>query len=382
MLAFRAFVLDRVRKASFSNLAAAAAAARGASLLAEVVGQAGPVSAPGSLLSTLPNRLPQVSPSRRLVPLPDGGVGMLDTAPITVGGGSGRGSGWWEWWFGPAGSVSDPTRRYSGGGGGGFHARSIRRKMDAIHFLPREFRIADNRKSGGSTAQRPMPDVVPIAITYAIRGAPTRVNAHPVATGIRNGSATLEPAPLARILSNEPALIEYLRACVTQWNAEAQRQRAAAVAAGAFPSRPLVVATLRAVDFATLPFGAQIAVAQATDVLVGPHGAVFAHTMYLRAEPVAGIVEMKPPERRSGNFQFRNLAGMLGHRYQPIPIRSGFVDNFDAVALALKTVAAEVYRVRLAAQEADGAPFGGGDGDNSGSYAFRAPFTDERVLID
>ena len=100
----------------------------------------------------------------------------------------------------------------------------------------------------------------------------------------------------------------------------------------------------RAVDFAILSFTNQIALAQDTDVLIAPHGAVMAHLLYLRTAPVADVVEMKPPERRGGNYQFQNCGcwGMvifkksedllitanyflyiqLHHRYKAINIKS------------------------------------------------------------
>ncbi|KAJ3114996.1 hypothetical protein HDU96_001347 [Phlyctochytrium bullatum] len=110
--------------------------------------------------------------------------------------------------------------------------------------------------------------------------------------------ARRRPAQLSRVLANEGVLVAGLRQEVESWRpplteldavdatasaavealleTESRRRRRSTVAPPAWR------AAFRAVDFATLSFQDQLAVAQDTDVFVGPHGAVFAHLMYLR----------------------------------------------------------------------------------------------------
>ncbi|ORY29245.1 hypothetical protein BCR33DRAFT_745347 [Rhizoclosmatium globosum] len=83
----------------------------------------------------------------------------------------------------------------------------------------------------------------------------------------------------------------------------------------------------RSVDFATLSFSDQIAVAHGTDLFIGPHGAVFAYLLYLRKLPLAGVLELKPPERGMTNQQFHNLALRMGHRYEYASIGKSVSDD-------------------------------------------------------
>ncbi|KAJ3390447.1 hypothetical protein HDU84_007447 [Entophlyctis sp. JEL0112] len=99
-----------------------------------------------------------------------------------------------------------------------------------------------------------------------------------------------------RLILNDDKVISNLKEAVQSWSRTKKIQ-----------------VDFRTVDFALLSFDDQIAAAHATDVFVGSHGAVFAHLLYLRQLPVAGVVEMKPPDRGSQNQQFHNLAKKLGH---------------------------------------------------------------------
>lgn len=80
--------------------------------------------------------------------------------------------------------------------------------------------------------------------------------------------------------------------------------------------------TVRAIDFAALPFAEQLRVVRETDVLVGVHGAGLTHAMFLR-EGATAVVEILPPEL--DHVGFRNLAAMRGlgyfrvHADPPVP---------------------------------------------------------------
>jgi capsular polysaccharide biosynthesis protein len=78
---------------------------------------------------------------------------------------------------------------------------------------------------------------------------------------------------------------------------------------------PAVRIEIRAVEFGKLPFHAQIALAGETDILVGMHGAALVHSLYLARRPRGMLIELKPASRRTGNYQFHNLAGTQGHDY-------------------------------------------------------------------
>ncbi|KAJ3204349.1 hypothetical protein HDU67_009636 [Dinochytrium kinnereticum] len=116
------------------------------------------------------------------------------------------------------------------------------------------------------------------------------------------------PKPLTRLTANQYELIDHLQKIVSTWQPDPRNLTAT--------EHYVTGASFRAVDFATLPIEAQISIAQDTDVFVGPHGAVFIHLLYLRREPVAGVMELQPPERAHGNEQFRNMAARMGHRYR------------------------------------------------------------------
>ncbi|KAJ3388108.1 hypothetical protein HDU84_000268 [Entophlyctis sp. JEL0112] len=117
-------------------------------------------------------------------------------------------------------------------------------------------------------------------------------SASPV-TGVGNGT---EPS-LRRVITNESNVIAALRSATTEWSGQENNMKV----------------VFRAVDFAALSFDDQVAIAHGTDVFIGPHGAAFAHLLYLRRLPYAGILELKPPERSSGNFQFHNLAKKMNN---------------------------------------------------------------------
>ncbi|KAJ3110380.1 hypothetical protein HK100_003057 [Physocladia obscura] len=111
---------------------------------------------------------------------------------------------------------------------------------------------------------------------------------------------------LKRIITNDDEVQKLLANIVLDWSKSGNVN-----ATG-------ITAEFRAVDFAGLSFEDQIAVAQGTDVFVGPHGAVFAYLLYLRKLPLAAVVEIKPPERTGGNEQFRNLAMRMEHSYASV----------------------------------------------------------------
>ncbi|KAJ3142597.1 hypothetical protein HK101_003270, partial [Irineochytrium annulatum] len=154
----------------------------------------------------------------------------------------------------------------------------------------------------------------PVVITYALRRASTR--------GTK--------ASLKRVVENEAAVVAALRVAVSGWDG----------------------VEFRAVDFATMGIVEQVAVAQDTDVLVGPHGASFIHMLYGRRWPVGGVVELQPPERSAANFQFRNLAYALNHRFKVLQIGSRRVSNIREVVRTVKEVSHEVQRARRAMYEA------------------------------
>jgi hypothetical protein len=128
--------------------------------------------------------------------------------------------------------------------------------------------------------------------------------------------------------------------------------------------------TFQAVDFATLSFEEQIKLASKTDVFVAPHGAAFYCLLYLRMNPTAGVVEMKPSVRRAGNFQFENLAAKvnsnllffckfihlhiyffflkMGHRYKSVNIDASLNDRQKFEALyQIQTVLDEIIDIRI-----------------------------------
>ncbi|KAI8850034.1 hypothetical protein BC829DRAFT_171249 [Chytridium lagenaria] len=123
-----------------------------------------------------------------------------------------------------------------------------------------------------------------VTITYALRGEGSRLDPHGFLFNTsKNGLADLygtnfddeeeeEPSDLIRRdhvhrkLKGEASLVDHLRQKITSWTTWN------------------VQYIFNAVDFATLSFEEQVAMAQNTDVLVAPHGAVFVHLLYLRDE--------------------------------------------------------------------------------------------------
>ncbi|KAJ3115694.1 hypothetical protein HDU96_000173, partial [Phlyctochytrium bullatum] len=264
--------------------------------------------------------------------------------------------------------------------------------------VPEELRIPEDNEG-------PVPRV--IKVTYAIRRSTTAAAPqHPsvlddTLEGLEGLNATSSATPLGlpptiesrlsrraaspqllRTLTNEPDLVSALRTAVEAWTPPPTELD------GTLPS---FKASFRAVDFATLSFQDQLAVAQDTDVFVGPHGAVFAFLMYLRrvdvegvfnrteaiaelfpsladvlrtptpawephpgieAHPVVrelvpsmktdpyqwaredpadagagGTLELQPPERSVGNHQFRNLARRTGLVFRKLEVGSARVEE-------------------------------------------------------
>ncbi|KAI7471672.1 hypothetical protein KC351_g12029 [Hortaea werneckii] len=69
--------------------------------------------------------------------------------------------------------------------------------------------------------------------------------------------------------------------------------------------------TMNLVDYGTLDFKAQLELDQATDILVGVHGAGLAHGMFL--PPSSTIAQILPPTM--DHYGFENMARFLGHEY-------------------------------------------------------------------
>ncbi|OAX78660.1 hypothetical protein ACJ72_07031 [Emergomyces africanus] len=65
------------------------------------------------------------------------------------------------------------------------------------------------------------------------------------------------------------------------------------------------------VDMAVLPFSEQIQLVRRSDILAGVHGAGLTHGIFL--PPRSTIAEILPPTLKHKGF--RNLAGMMGHKY-------------------------------------------------------------------
>ncbi|KAJ3212362.1 hypothetical protein HDU67_003879 [Dinochytrium kinnereticum] len=141
---------------------------------------------------------------------------------------------------------------------------------------------------------------------------------------------------LTRVLKNEKELIERIRRAVAFWTSPDPE----------LPRRSAVNVRFRAIDFATLSVEDQVAVAQDTDVLIGPHGGSLIHLLYMRADPVAGLLELKPAQMKDKNFQYRNLAFQLGFRYDAVAIGQTYVHSLDLVVRRLRQIVVEVYRIR------------------------------------
>ncbi|KAJ1569272.1 hypothetical protein HK405_007419 [Cladochytrium tenue] len=178
------------------------------------------------------------------------------------------------------------------------------------------------------------------------------------------GSALDPLPPISRRVGNEPEAIAAIRTAAREWEADAAARRQQALLSlaagedappdgGKAPRQlppPAPRVEVRAVDFAELPIEEQMGVAQGTDLFVGPHGAVFAHLLYLRTAPVAGVLELKPPQRRGGNYQFMNLASMLRHRYRDVPIDKTVSKlQLETIQSSIKLLLSDLWDARQAA---------------------------------
>ncbi|KAI8613980.1 hypothetical protein BC830DRAFT_1169794 [Chytriomyces sp. MP71] len=188
-----------------------------------------------------------------------------------------------------------------------------------------------------------------LTITYAIRGATTRSNTSPVSPLSQVHGNPLHPQSAAppAIRAKDPSSLS--RTVTNDDVVQSTIQNAAY----AWSRKSGVNVEFRAVDFAKLPFEEQIAVAQGTDYFIGAHGAAFIHLLYLRRAPRSTVLELKPPERASLNFQFHNLAHRMGHGYEEV--KYGFsrasAGSLDAEALeAVATKVAQQLRDMAAAR--------------------------------
>ncbi|KAI8614824.1 hypothetical protein BC830DRAFT_1125608 [Chytriomyces sp. MP71] len=172
-----------------------------------------------------------------------------------------------------------------------------------------------------------------ITVTYAIRsGSSAGVSMDdgllfPQTNGL-TGEPKILPNPnpkkslLGRRILNDEAVIARIHAVAQNWTRTRQG------------SLHQISVQFRGVDFASLPFTQQVAVAQGTDFFIGTHGASFVHLLYLRQQPRAAVLELKPPERNKGNEQFHNLSKRMGHLYEkvsyglPMRVVQGAKDRF------------------------------------------------------
>ncbi|GAB1742352.1 hypothetical protein NU219Hw_g7902t1 [Hortaea werneckii] len=79
--------------------------------------------------------------------------------------------------------------------------------------------------------------------------------------------------------------------------------------------------TMSLVDYSTINFKAQLELDQATDILVGVHGAGLTHGMFL--PPHSIIAQILPPT--VNHYGFENMARFLGHKYH-----STYATPFDS----------------------------------------------------
>ncbi|KAI8827995.1 hypothetical protein BJ741DRAFT_653894 [Chytriomyces cf. hyalinus JEL632] len=165
-----------------------------------------------------------------------------------------------------------------------------------------------------------------ITITYAVRSAPVHnasalgdanVLKYPQQHGFDDDdpSSSRQPAnntkPISRQIQNDDEVQSRIRDAAQAWESQQRSQL-----------RDIRV-QFRAVNFGALSFIDQVAIAQGTDFFIGPHGASFAHLLYLRQLPKAAVLELRPPTRNIGNEQFRNLAVRMHHLYEKIPYGIG-----------------------------------------------------------
>ncbi|KAJ3095482.1 hypothetical protein HK100_005826, partial [Physocladia obscura] len=168
-----------------------------------------------------------------------------------------------------------------------------------------------------------------IVVTYAMRRAATvHGSTEPGASfGMQfhgvDGITAVEPVKeyidgtepaLKRIVANENDLINSVYRTTEKWKHAL--------------SGKIRKVEFRAIDFAQLSFDDQIAAAHTTDLWIGPHGAAFAHLLYLRRMPFAAVLELKPPERGSSNMQFHNLAMKMNNMFSFVNI-GNFVSTFQ-----------------------------------------------------
>ncbi|KAI8846991.1 hypothetical protein BC829DRAFT_397278 [Chytridium lagenaria] len=172
----------------------------------------------------------------------------------------------------------------------------------------------------------------------------------------RRSASAPHPASRGSTIKNERELIERIRRAVSFWSTPESGRRAN------------VNIRFRAVDFATLAVEDQVALAQDTDVLIGAHGGVLVNLIYLRAEPVGGLLELKPARIKNKRLQYRNLAYQLGFRYDAVSIGQSYVHNLDLVVRRLRQLVVEVYRIRRNGMLA-----------NQASLTYTPPESDEKA---
>ncbi|ORY29247.1 hypothetical protein BCR33DRAFT_724752, partial [Rhizoclosmatium globosum] len=192
-----------------------------------------------------------------------------------------------------------------------------------------------------------------IVVTYAIRKSATRHGAleENGAFGTQlhgaDGEELKPPAEsvagtepiLRRLVENEKDLISSIKRIVKEWRKTVEESE---------DGKTSVEVEFRAVDFASISFDDQIAIAHGTDLFVGPHGAAFAYTTYLRRMPFAGVLELKPPERGIGNHQFQNMAKRYGNKYMFVPIGHGVESkHLSKITRSLRLLLTAIYKARL-----------------------------------
>ncbi|KAI8614821.1 hypothetical protein BC830DRAFT_349904 [Chytriomyces sp. MP71] len=158
-----------------------------------------------------------------------------------------------------------------------------------------------------------------IVITYAVRGTGTKLVPESVLLeaqiqGVLESDSQPEPmkhkatkeSRLSRTIKNDLQVMFSIQRASRRWSEWGVLWNA--------DLRGMEV-QFRAVDFGSLSFVDQVAISSSTDFFIGTHGAHFAHLLYLRRNPVAGVLELQPPERSKGNHQFENLSLRMGHVY-------------------------------------------------------------------
>ncbi|KAJ3240110.1 hypothetical protein HDU81_004530 [Chytriomyces hyalinus] len=204
------------------------------------------------------------------------------------------------------------------------HQVQIHREMEKLEhkLLADSVKITEGSKMLQVTAAK----ASVITITYAIRSTPVHdAHAHGEANLLKypqqHGFDYIDPSflrqlvnspkPISRQIQNDHEVQSRIRAAAQAWESQQRSQL-----------RDIRV-QFRAVNFGELSFIDQVALAQGTDFFIGPHGASFAHLLYLRQLPKAAVLELRPPTRNIGNEQFRNLAVHMHHLYEKIPYGVG-----------------------------------------------------------